>query len=64
MRLAALGWWLLIPALSGATGDGTWPMISRASPVTGRPADDVNPITHAAAAWTTLGMASYVPNGR
>lgn len=64
MRLAVLGWWLFIPARSVATGDGTWPMTSRASLETGRPAEDVNPITHAAAAWTTLGMASYVPNGR
>jgi hypothetical protein len=41
--------------------DGTWPIVSRANPVTGRPADDLNPITYAAAAWATIGMASYVP---
>ena len=45
-------------------GDGTWPMTSRASPETGRPADDLNPITYAATAWATIGMASYVHNAR
>jgi hypothetical protein len=44
--------------------DGTWPMTSRANPETGRPADDLNPITYAAAAWATIGMGSYVPSGR
>jgi len=42
--------------------DGTWPMTSRPDPETGRPADDLNPITYAATAWAVIGMASYVPN--
>lgn len=40
--------------------DGTWPMQSRPNPETGRPADDLNPITYAAAAWATIGMTQHV----
>jgi hypothetical protein len=39
--------------------DGTWLMTSRPDPETGRPADNLNPITYAAAAWSVIGMASY-----
>jgi hypothetical protein len=42
--------------------DGTWPMTSRPDPETSKPADDLNPIAYAAAAWAVIGMASYVPN--
>jgi N-acyl-D-amino-acid deacylase len=41
--------------------DGTWPMMSRVNPETGEPAENLNPITYAAAAWSVIGMASYVP---
>lgn len=44
--------------------DGTWPMQSRPNPETGRPADDLNPITYAAAAWATIGMAQHVKAGQ
>lgn len=40
--------------------DGTWIMSSRPNPETGKPADFLNPITYAAAAWATLGMTSHV----
>lgn len=42
--------------------DGTWPMTSRANPETGKPADNLNPITYAATAWAVIGMACYVSN--
>jgi hypothetical protein len=46
------------------SGDGTWPMTSRANPETGKPADDLNPITYAATAWATIGMSSNMQNER
>lgn len=44
--------------------DGTWPMQSRPSPATGRPATLLNPITYAATAWATLGLASHISEAR
>jgi hypothetical protein len=41
--------------------DGTWTMVSRPEPETGKPARNLNPITYAAAAWAVLGMSAYVP---
>lgn len=40
--------------------DGTWSMKSRPNPETGNPAEFLNPITYAATAWATLGIASCV----
>jgi Squalene-hopene cyclase C-terminal domain len=40
--------------------DGTWLMTSRPNPEDGQPATNLNPITYAATAWATLGMASHV----
>lgn len=42
--------------------DGTRPMTSRTNPETGKPADNLNPITYAATAWAVIGMSCYVPN--
>jgi hypothetical protein len=41
--------------------DGTWTMTSRPNPENGKPAENLNPITYAATAWATLGMARYNP---
>jgi hypothetical protein len=41
--------------------DGAWPMKSRRDPATGKRARNLNPITYAATAWATLGIASLVP---
>jgi hypothetical protein len=41
--------------------DGTWPMISRPDPETGRRAANLNPITYAACAWGVLGLVSQFP---
>jgi Squalene-hopene cyclase C-terminal domain len=43
--------------------DGTWQMSSRPNPENGKPATNLNPITYAATAWATLGMASHVEGG-
>jgi len=40
--------------------NGTWPIKSRIDPATGKPAQNLNPITYAATAWATLGLSSYV----
>lgn len=42
--------------------DGTWSMTSRPNPENGNPAKFLNPITYAATAWATIGLASVVPN--
>jgi hypothetical protein len=49
--------------LSTQNADGSWPMTSRATP-DGRPgsAKLLTPITTAATAWATLGLAEAVPN--
>lgn len=44
--------------------DGTWKMTSRPNPENGKPAEFLNPITYAATAWATIGLAGYVPNER
>lgn len=40
--------------------DGTWPMTSRPNPETGKPADHLNPIIYAAAAWATIGLTTHL----
>jgi hypothetical protein len=40
--------------------DGAWPMISRPDPANGSRAKNLNPITYAATAWATIGLASHV----
>lgn len=42
--------------------DGTWPMTSRNNPETGKPADNLNPITYAATAWAVIGISCHVSN--
>jgi hypothetical protein len=41
--------------------NGSWPMKSRPNPANGQPASNLNPITYAATAWATIGLAMYVP---
>jgi hypothetical protein len=40
--------------------NGSWPMNSRPNPANGQSASNLNPITYAATAWATMGLAMYV----